>query len=326
MGIINGRHVLVTGGAGFIGSHLVDWALRERAKRVVALDNLTAGRMEFLRHLADEPRFGFVQGDVRDAGLVKALVQESDFVFHEAASKLVVSRENPRTDMETNIAGTLTVLEAAKGTDTRILHASTGSVLGSSDRPMREEHTGKPTTLYGISKAAAENYCLFYAREFGVRVTVIRYFHVFGPRQAYDGEAGVVSIFLARVLQGMPPVIYGSGEQIRCFTYVEDDVCANALLAERDAAVGQVFNVASHKRISVRQLAETIIDRCGPSGMEPVFAPPRPGENMRPIPDTSKIEALGFREATSFDDGLEHTRQWVEQTLRPEMACKGGQP
>ncbi len=320
MNVVHGQQVLVTGGAGFIGSHLVDWALGQGAQRVVALDNLVAGRLEFLRHLDDEPRFEFVEGDVRDTDLVASLVRSSDFVFHEAAAKLVVSRESPRTDMETNIAGTLNVLEAAKGSDVRIVHASTGSVLGSCDRPMREDHPGKPTTLYGISKSAAENYCLFYAREFGVRVTVLRYFHVFGPRQAFDGEAGVVSIFLGRVLSGKPPVILGTGEQIRCFTYVADDVRANELVVSNDETIGHVYNAASHNRVSVTQLAHTIIDRYGPPGMAPEYGPARPGENLKPIPDTSKIEALGFREATTFDEGLDRTRQWVEETLRAGAA------
>jgi len=220
--------------------------------------------------------------------------------------------------MATNIAGTLNVLEAAKGSAVRIVHASTGSVLGSCDRPMREDHPGRPTTLYGISKAAAEDYCLFYAREFGVRVTVLRYFHVFGPRQAFDGEAGVVSIFLGRVLQGKPPVIFGTGEQIRCFTYVADDVRANELVLETDATIGQAYNAASRNRISVNELAHTICERYGPPGMAPEYGPPRPGENLRPIPDTTKIEALGFHEATSFDEGLERTRQWVQDTLSAE--------
>ncbi len=316
--LLDGRRVLVTGGAGFIGSHLVDWALSQGAARVAALDNLIAGRLEFLAHLKDEPRFEFVEGDVRDEALVESLVRGSDVVLHEAASKLVVSRESPRVDMQTNIGGTLNVLEAAKGSDVRIIHASTGSVLGSCDRPMREDFPGKPTTLYGISKSAAENYCLFYHREFGVRVTILRYFHVFGPRQAFDGEAGVVSIFLGRVLQGKPPVIYGSGEQIRCFTYVHDDVRANELLLSRDDTIGEVYNVASRNRISVKQLADMIIERYGPEGMRPEYGPPRPGENLRPIPDTAKIEALGFREATSFEDGLEQTKQWVAEELGRE--------
>ena len=317
---VKGQRVLVTGGAGFIGIHLVDWALAQGAKRVVALDSLVAGRLEFLSHLDGEARLEFVRGDVRDAALVTRLVQDSDIVFHEAASKLVVSRNSPRTDMETNVGGTLNVLEAARGRDVRIVHASTGSVLGSSDRPMREDHAGKPTTLYGISKAAAENYCLFYHREFGVRVSVLRYFHVFGPRQAFDGEAGVVSIFLGCVLQGQPPVVYGTGEQIRCFTFVGDDVRANALLLERDETIGQVYNVASRNRVSITQLAETIIERYGPPGMKPVYGAPRPGENLRPVPDTTKIEALGFAGATPFDEGLELTRQWVAEQLGAEAA------
>ncbi len=193
---LKGSKVLVTGGAGFIGSHIVDACLEKGADEVIALDNLVNGSERNLRHLKKEPRFRMESGDVRDMDTVRPLVQQVDVIFNEAASKLVVSRTRPRIDMETNIMGTFNILECIKGTGKHMVHASTGSVLGNTDdEAMREDHPQNPTTLYGISKSTAERYIRFYTAEFGVKACIIRYFHVFGPRQEYGGEAGVVSIF-----------------------------------------------------------------------------------------------------------------------------------
>ena len=312
--------IVVTGGAGFIGSNLVERLVGMLSRKVTVLDNFIAGKPENIEHLRGLKNFRLLEGDVRDRKLVKSLVAESDYVFHLAASKLVVSMEEPRVDLETNIIGTFNVLEAARAhPGVRVIHASTGSTLGSSSKPMREDQHPKPTTLYGISKLSAEHYCLFYAREFGVKASIIRYFHVFGPRQDYSGKAGVVNIFLSRVLQGRRPVINGMGRQIRCLTYVEDDVDATLLLARRRGTIGRIYNVASPTRISVRRLADLIITRYGPKGMKPDYAPPRPGENMRPVPDTRKIERLGFKARFTFDQGLELTKQWIEKDL--ERRC-----
>lgn len=306
--------VLVTGGAGFIGSHIVDRLIDAGAEKVIAFDNLVSGSTCNFAHLDGNDRFRFVSGDVRKVDEIAPLVKESDFVFHEAASKLVVSLENPRLDMETNIIGTLNVLDAARDSDPVVVHASTGSVFGSSDVPMSEEYIQRPTTLYGISKLAGEKYVQFYAREFGLKACVLRYFHVYGPRQDYHGDAGVVSIFLSRVLSGKSPIVYGSGEQVRCFTYVGDDVDANILLA-RKGKCGESYNVASKTRISVKDLAKLIVDKYATKTMSIKYASARQGENLRPIPDTSKVEALGFRAKVSFDDGLGYTKKWVEEDL-----------
>lgn len=312
---LQGKTILVTGGAGFIGSHIATEALAGGAARVVALDNFVASRQKNVRHLVGDTRFELVSGDVRDFETVAPLVRRADFVFHNAASKLVVSLKNPRIDLGTNIIGTFNVLEAAKDHPVRIVHASTGSVLGSDDKPMDEDHAKNPTTLYGISKLTGEKYCEFYAREFGVAVSVLRYFHVFGPRQDYYGEAGVINIFLSRALSGKPLMVNGTGEQIRCFTYVKDVVLANFLAATDPQAVGEIYNIASRTRISVLDLANKIVDKYGISGARIDFASPRQGENLKPIPDTDKIEALGFRESFSFDEGLELTKQWIAQDL-----------
>ena len=313
------KRVLVTGAAGFIGSHISDAALQAGARSVVGIDNFTGGREGHIRHLMTEPRFTLVRGDLRDYEIIRPLVLDTDVVFHNAASKLVVSLNNPRIDLETNAMGTFNVLMAAKDNPgVRMVHASTGSVLGSSDKPMPEDHEKNPTTTYGISKLAAENYCVFFAREYGVKVSVLRYFHVFGPRQDHDSEAGVISIFIGRILNGEAPIVFGDGEQIRCFTFVKDVVQANMLMLKQDQTIGQIYNVASRSRVSVLNLAETLIQRFGDSSIQVEFGPPRRGENPHPVPDTSKIETLGFNESVSFQEGLDHTKAWItEEMERP---------
>ena len=314
---LKGKIVLVTGGAGFIGTNLTERLLRLGTKNVFVLDNFISGKLENIEHLRRFKNFQLIKGDVADYDLVKSLVLKSDYVFHLSASKLVVSQERPRLDLETNIIGTFNILEAARlNKRVRIVHASTGSTLGSNSKPMKEDHHPKPTTLYGISKLSAEHYCLFYAREFGIKISVIRYFHVFGPYQDYSGKAGVVNIFLSRVLQGKSPIIDGSGKQIRCLTFVQDDVEATLLIAKRKEAIGQIYNVASPTRISVKQLAHLIIKRYGKKDMKPCYGPPRTGENLRPIPDTTKIEKLGFKAKFTFEEGLELTNQWIKNDLK----------
>lgn len=314
---LKGKRVLVTGGAGFIGSNLTERLLGLGTKKVVVLDNFISGKLENIKHLKDFKNFQLIKGDIRDYKLVKSLVTKSDYVFNLAASKLVVSMERPRVDLETNIVGTFNILQAARlNKRVRIIHASTGSTLGSSLRPMKEGHHPRPSTLYGISKLSAEHYCLFYAREFGAKVSIIRYFHVFGPYQDYSGRAGVVNIFLSRVLQNKSPIINGTGKQIRCLTYVQDDIDATLLIAKRKDTIGQIYNVASPARISVEHLAHLIIKCYSRKRLQPRYGPARPGENLRPIPDTKKIEKVGFKARFSFVEGLELTKKWIENDLR----------
>ncbi len=319
--LFKNKIILITGGAGFIGSHICDKALEEGAEKVICVDNFIANTQKNIEHLRNKERFEFEFefGDVADTKFITSLVKKSDVIFHEAASKFITCLKTPRVDLDTNIVGTFNILEAAKDTKIRIIHASTGSVFGSAESPkhsMKEDYVKNPTSMYGISKLSAENYVLYYAKEFGVKATSLRYFHVYGPRQDFTGEAGVVSIFLSKVLSGKAPVIYGSGNQIRCFTYVKDDVNANILLYKNNNTIGETYNVASKNRIKVSQLAEIIIKKYGNDKMKPVHGPPRKGENMWPIPDTSKIEKLGFEAKMAFEQGLELTKQWVEKELK----------
>jgi UDP-glucose 4-epimerase len=174
--MLSGKTVFVTGGAGFIGSHLVDASLAHGAARVIVLDNFTGGRLENLEHLRGDDRVSVTTGDVREMDTVAPLVAAADVIFHEAASKMIVSESHPRVDLETNIVGTFNLLQCLRGTEKVLLHASTGSVLGNSvEGEMQEDHPRNPSTLYGISKGCAEGYVQFYAREFGVNAGIFMY-------------------------------------------------------------------------------------------------------------------------------------------------------
>ncbi|MBU0459623.1 MAG: NAD-dependent epimerase/dehydratase family protein, partial [Nanoarchaeota archaeon] len=224
--------VLVTGGAGFIGSHLVEKCLELNAKKVISFDNLCGSTNDNLAHLRTNPRLVEVKGDIQDYYLIKPYVEEANVIFNQAASKLVVSLKDPSIDVKTNVLGNFNILEIMRkcNSQARLIHASTGSVFGSSEKPFDEDDPMKPSTVYGISKLAAEKYILLYAKEYGLKASVLRYYHVFGPRQDYAGEAGVINIFLSRIWEGKAPQVCGTGEQVRCFTYVKDVVAANLLL------------------------------------------------------------------------------------------------
>ena len=310
--------ILVTGGAGFIGSHIVDRCLKEGAEKVISFDNLIGGKLGNHAHLEKEPRFEFVKGDIKDYDKIKPFIEQSDVIFNEAASKLVVSLKDPMVDVQTNVVGNFNILEILRksSNNPRIIHASTGSVFGSSEKPFKEEDPKNPSTIYGISKLAAERYFKFYHKEYGIKSTVLRYFHVFGPRQDYSSDAGVISIFLSRVLKGLEPGVCSPGTQIRCFTYIDDDVDANLLLYKNNSSIGEAYNVASKTRLSIIDLAKMIIDKYGKEGMKAEIVAPRMGENMRPIPDTTKIEALGFKEKVSFEEGLEKTKEWIVEDMK----------
>lgn len=318
--LFKNKVVLVTGGAGFIGSHLVDKALELGAEKVICYDNLigTNNSLHNVMHLKNDPRFKFVKADIKDYHEIKQYVEESDIIFNEAASKLVVSLKDPTIDVQTNVMGNFNIAEILRKSESnaRVIHASTGSVFGSSEKSFEEADPMHPSTAYGISKLAAEKYFLLYHQLYGIKATVLRYFHVFGPRQDYSGEAGVVGIFLSRALKGLPPKVCGTGEAIRCFTFVNDAVDANVILYKNNSSIGQDYNVASRNRVSVLQLANQVIAKYGPPGMKPEFIAPRLGENLKPIPNTRKIENLGFKEAVTFDEGMERTKEWIASHIQ----------
>ena len=299
---------IVTGGAGFIGSHLVD-ALVARGDEVTVLDNLRTGRRE---HVAEGAHF--IKGNVRGPETLEAIFDEArpDLCFHLAAQADVrVSIENPLFDCGENVYGTLQVLEEARSHDARVVFASTGgAIYGECERPADEDSPRRPLAPYGISKLAAEEYLAGYNRLHGTEHVSLRYGNVYGPRQDPHGEAGVVAIFFGRLARREPLRIFGDGRQTRDYVYVADVVAAT--LAAADGPAG-VFNVGTGSETSVLELADACRRAAGIK-VDTVFEPARPGELQRSVLDPSHAaEALGFRAQTSLDDGLAATWEFVRK-------------
>jgi UDP-glucose 4-epimerase len=296
--------VVVTGGAGFIGSHVVD-ALLARGDDVHVLDNLTNGRRENVDDAAT-----FHEADIReDSGRVFSEV-EPEACFHLAAQADVrTSVERPDYDADVNVLGTIRVLEAARAHGTKVVFASTGgAIYGEVDRPAPEDAPRQPLAPYGTSKLAGEEYLQTYNRLYRADHVVLRYANVYGPRQDPHGEAGVVAIFMSRLRDGERPRIFGDGSQTRDYVYVGD--VARATIAALEAEDG-VYNVGTGGETSVVQLLEAI-QRVSGTSVEPEFADPRPGELQRSVLDIGRAEEeLRWRPEHELDAGLTETWKWI---------------
>jgi UDP-glucose 4-epimerase len=293
---------IVTGGAGFIGSHVVD-ALVGRGDDVLVLDDLSHGRRENVH-----PRARLVVADIRDKSSVDGAFAEHrpEACLHLAAQADVrVSVERPDHDCEVNVLGTIRLLEAAREHATRIVFSSTGgAIYGECLEPASESAAREPLAPYGTAKLAAEEYLATYNRLYGTDHTSLRYGNVYGPRQDPHGEAGVVAIFFGRLARGEAPHVYGDGQQARDYVYVGDVARVSLAALERPSGV---FNVGTGIPTSVLRLLEECLLVTGVE-VEPVFDPPRLGELQRSVLDPGLAErALGFRAATALTDGLAAT-------------------
>ena len=305
--------ILVTGGAGFIGSHVSD-AFLERGHDVLIVDDLSSGRRENVPKKAE-----LAHKDIR-APEVKAVVDEfrPDVLCHHAAQIDVrKSVADPGYDADVNIVGTLRLLELCRAVGTkRVLFASTGgAIYGEQDfHPATEAHPERPVSPYGCAKLSVEHYLHYYAVQYGFRSTYLRYANVYGPRQNAHGEAGVVAIFANKLFSGEEPVINGEGEQTRDFVYVGDVVRANVLALEKDL-VG-AYNVGTGVETSVNALYVAIRKAAG-STVHARHAPGKPGEQLRSSLDSSKLEkATGFRPKTPIDEGIQKTVDWFRNAAK----------
>ena len=303
---LKGLPVLVTGGAGFIGSHLVD-ALLERGAEVRVLDSFATGRPENLAHCRD--RIELFEGDIRDRSRCREACEGVRIIFHQAALGSVPrSLEDPSTTVEVNVSGTANVFTAARDAGVRrVVYASSSSVYGdSSSLPKREGEEGKPLSPYALSKAMNEELAEVYASCFGLEPIGLRYFNVYGPRQVPDGPyAAVIPRFFMAYLRGEAPLIYGDGEQSRDFTFVGDAVAANLRAAAAPAeAAGTAYNVAAGSRTTVNELAARIRGAAG-GGPEPHHETPRAGDvrHSQAAPELAQRH-LGFSAGTSLAEGL----------------------
>ncbi len=262
-----GRKVIVTGGAGFIGSHLCEELVAIGAN-VISMDDLSAGKTINIERLSCKNNFHFIHKDICDNDTkMKALFSGVDTVFHNAASKKNICLDNPQRDLDVNAGGVLNLLRHAIDAGVRkFVHASTGSVYGEPKIfPTTEEHPLAPVSYYGVSKLAGERYVDVFRHLYGMDTTILRYFHVYGPRQESNEFGGVVSIFLRRITEGKNPVVFGHGEQVRSFTYVKDLVTANIAAAIDSAASGQAYNVASSIRVTINDLAKGMLKILDPA-------------------------------------------------------------
>ena len=302
---------LVTGGAGFIGSNIVD-ALLRRGEYVRALDNFSTGKPQNLVGL--DGKIEFIEGDIRDLDRVREAVKGMDYVLHQAALPSIPrSISDPITTNEVNITGTLNVLVASRDAKVkRVIYAASSSAYGDTPAlPKREDMPAKPISPYGISKYAGEQYCQIFTEIYGLKTVCLRYFNIFGPKQdPHSPYSGVISIFIKAYLSGVPPKIYGDGEQSRDFTFVANAVRANLLACDAEGAAGQVFNIACGQRTTINELA-CLIRELLESDIELVHVAQRPGEILHSLADISKAQTvLGYEPKVDLTVGLMKTIDW----------------
>jgi nucleoside-diphosphate-sugar epimerase len=301
---------LVTGGAGFIGSHLAE-ELARRGEHVRVVDNLSTGKRQNLAHV---PSVEFVEGDLADLDVARRAVQGIDYVLHQAAIPSVPrSVQDPITSNRANIDASLNVLVAARDAGVkRVVYAGSSSAYGNTPTlPKVETMATAPLSPYALQKLVAEQYCQMFTRLYGLETVTIRYFNVFGPRQDPSSPySGVISLFISALCDARQPTIYGDGEHTRDFTYVANVVDGVLRACTAESAKGEVINVATGGRISLNTLFKTIRELVR-ANIEPIYADPRPGDVKDSQADISKAaRILGYQPIVSFEDGLAKTVAW----------------
>ena len=307
-------HYLVTGGAGFIGSHLCE-ELVKRGERVRVVDSLITGKRQNLAHL---PQVEFLQGDLADIEVARRAVEGVEYVLHQAAIPSVPrSVEDPVTSNRANIDASLNLLVAARDAGVRrVVYAGSSSAYGNSlTLPKVETMPTAPLSPYALQKLVAEQYCQMFTSLYGLETVTIRYFNVFGPRQDPSSPySGVISLFISALCEGRRPTIYGDGEQTRDFTYVANVVDGVLRACTATGASGEVINVATSGRISLNQLFATVKHEVG-STLEPIYSSPRAGDVRDSQADIGKAQRLlGYTPLVSFEEGLGRTVAWYRET------------
>lgn len=322
---MHGKRILITGGAGLIGSHIADLLIREEPEEILILDNFVRGRRENLQQAAANFPLTIIDGDIRDRALLDRLFEGIDIVFHQAAIRITQCAEDPRLAFDVLAVGTFNVLEAAVAAKVeKVVAASSASVLGLAERfPTTEaHHPYNNRTIYGAAKAFNEGLLRSFAEMYGLRYAALRYFNVYGPRMDVHGAYTEVLIrWMERIAAGQPPLIFGDGTQTMDFVDARDIARANILAAQSEVT-DEVFNIASGTETSLHDLATTLLQVMG-SSLEPEYAPPR---KVNPVPrrlaDVSKArQLLGFEAQISLEEGLRDLVAW----WRAERAATEGE-
>ncbi|MEJ5259470.1 MAG: SDR family oxidoreductase [Anaerohalosphaeraceae bacterium] len=305
---------LVTGGAGFIGSHLCRRLVHEGAF-VRVLDNLSTGKKSNLADILNSVEF--VEGDMGDEAAARRCMQGIDIVFHQGALPSVPrSVENPAATHRDCVDATFTLLTAARDAKVkRFIYAASSSAYGDSPTlPKIESMAPNPLSPYAAAKLFGEYYCSVFSKVYGLETVSLRYFNVFGPRQDPKSQyAAAIPAFITSILNDRPPTIYGDGEQSRDFTYVENVVQANLLAAKAPKTAGEVINIACGQRITLNEVVR-LINRHTGKNIHPTYAPPRPGDVRHSLADIRKAqELLGYEPIVSFEEGLRRTIEWYKQ-------------
>ncbi len=304
--------LVITGGAGFIGSNIAEELLREEENEVIIVDNLSTGKMANLRKFDQSTNINFVRGSITDLNLLEGVFKGVDYVFHQAAIPSVPrSVKDPIASNNANVNGTLNVLVAARDCGVKkVVYASSSSVYGDTpELPKRERMTPNPLSPYAVTKLLGEYYCNVFNDIYGLKTVSLRYFNVYGPRQdPYSDYAAVIPKFINLVSENKPPVIYGDGEQTRDFTFVKDVVSANILAAKSNAK--GVYNIANGNRISINELANMIMALIG-NDLTPIHDDSREGDVKHSLADISEAKKnLGYEPGYSLEEGLRGTVEW----------------
>lgn len=308
--------VLVTGGAGFIGSHIAS-GLAAQGARVRVIDNLSTGYAENLREIPGN--IDFVEASVADEDAVHRALEDVEVVFHEAAIPSVPrSVEDPRSTHTASVDATFQLLLACRERKIRrVIYAASSSAYGDQPTlPKSEDMAPQPLSPYAVAKLVGEYYCQAFTRVYGLETISLRYFNVFGPRQDPSSQySGVISRFISALLSGHRPVIYGDGEQSRDFTYVDNVVDANLKAAQTNRGIGSVINVANGERISLNQLLSEVKKLTGREDVEPEYQKPRAGDVLHSLADISRArEFLDFEPRVGLREGLQLTIDWWKQS------------
>lgn len=303
--------ILVTGGAGFIGSHIVDKLLSEDYE-VTVLDNLSTGRLENLSHHQDNRSFHFIKGDILDLNLIQRILEHQEVVYHQAAlANVLYSVKNPIFTNEVNVKGTLSLLKACINNDVkRFIFASSASVYGETHiLPMKETTSLNLQSPYAITKFAAENYIKLYHELYGLETICLRYFNVYGLRARTN--QGVISIFINQLLKNQSPIIYGDGEQTRDFINVQDVADANILALSSKNAVGETINIGTGIATSLNQIVNLLLEILNKKYKNPIYSNPRPGDVRHGYADIKEAqELLGFKPNIFIKKGIIQLVEW----------------